>query len=183
MPYSIPWHVAFVIKGSDVPFCAGTLISDRHVLTAAHCTRFLVERGYEGEIIVGEHDIASSEDGTRHTYSHYTDHPSYNKNDFSYDFSILHLRTPVQIGSRANVACMPPAKFAGNYLAGKSLTVSGWGARSEGGRPPTTLHAVRVPGISNYQCRRSYRSITDAMICAGQTRGGVDSCQGDSGGK
>jgi len=77
---------------------------------------------------------------------------------------------------------MPPAKFAGNYLAGKSLTVSGWGARSEGGRPPTTLHAVRVPGISNYQCRRSYRSITDAMICAGETRGGVDSCQGDSGG-
>ena len=176
-PYSIPWQVALVRRGSKRPFCGGTLISNRHVLTAAHCTRGSMD------VIVGEHQITWSSDGTRHSVCRYSDHPRYNSRTTNNDFSILHLQKPVQIGSRANVACLPPTNFAGNYLAGKSLTVSGWGALSEGGGSPTTLHAVRVPGMSNYQCRRSYRSITDAMVCAGQARGGVDSCQGDSGGK
>ena len=134
------------------------------------------------DVIVGEHRTTSSADGTRHGVCRYADHPRYSSRTTNNDFSILHLRKPVQIGSRANPACMPPASFGGNYLVGKSLTVSGWGALNEGGGSPTTLHSVRVPGISNSQCRRSYRTITDAMLCAGQASGGVDSCQGDSGG-
>ena len=176
-PYSIPWQVALVRRGSTRPFCGGTLISDRHVLTAAHCTRGSMD------VIVGEHRLTSSTDGTRHSVCRYADHPRYSSRTTNNDFSVLHLRTPVKIGSRANAACLPQSSFAGNYLAGKSLKVSGWGALSEDGGSPSTLHAVNVPGISNSQCRRSYRKITDSMLCAGQARGGVDSCQGDSGGK
>ena len=36
-PHSIPWQVSLVETGRREPFCGGTLISDRHVLSAAHC--------------------------------------------------------------------------------------------------------------------------------------------------
>ena len=182
-PYSIPWQVAFVRRGSDSPSCGGTLITDRHVLTAAHCTRPL---GYEGEIIVGEHDITSSEDGTRHSYSRYVDHPLYESNTANYDFSIIYLDKPVQIGPRAVPACLPSTDFSGDYLNGKNLTVSGWGALSEGGLSPTVLHSVEVPGMTNAICNQPdfYNNrITDVMLCAGYAGGEIDSCKGDSGGR
>ena len=177
-PYSIPWQVALVRPGSSSPFCGGTLISNRHVLTAAHCTSGSSSRI---NVIVGEHRITSSADGTRHSLCRYVRHPSYGS--LNNDFSILHLRTPVQIGTRAAPACLPTQTFGGNFLSGKTLTVSGWGALSEGGGSPTVLHKVDVPGITNSQCSTKYTGITSSMVCAGRTSGGIDSCQGDSGGK
>ena len=177
-PYSLPWQVAFVSRGSNSPFCGGTLISDRHVLTAAHCT----SGGRQYDIIVGEHRITSSSDGTRHSVCRFVDHPNYS--NLNNDFSILHLNTPVQIGTRAAPACLPATSMGGDFLAGKTLTVSGWGALSEGGGSPSVLHSVDVPGMTNTQCNQDYPgSITSSMVCAGQANGGIDSCQGDSGGK
>ena len=64
------------------------------------------------------------------------------------------------------------------------MTVSGWGTLSSGGSQPTVLHSVDVPGITNAQCGQAYSGIRNAMLCAGDVaNGGIDSCQGDSGGK
>ena len=37
-PNEYPWQVALVKSGRHTPFCGGSIISDKHVLTAAHCT-------------------------------------------------------------------------------------------------------------------------------------------------
>ena len=153
-------------------------------MTAAHCTGV---NGGNWEIIVGEHSVTSSSDGTRHTKCRHVDNPQYNQpSSFSNDFSIVHLNTPVQIGTRAAPACLPNSNLGGNFLAGKILTASGWGTLSSGGSAPSVLHKVDVPGITNVVCQQKYgsSSITSSMLCAGNVvNGGIDSCQGDSGGR
>ena len=65
------------------------------------------------------------------------------------------------------------------------MTVSGWGATSSGGSQATVLQVLNVPAMTNEECRQTAygeSQITDAMLCAGKAEGGIDSCQGDSGG-
>ena len=154
------------------------MISERHVLTAAHCTSGTID------VIVGEHSITSSADGTRHTTCRYVDHPRYGSIFYDYDFAILHLSSPVSIGARAVPACLPPTTMDDSFLGGKTLTVSGWGALAEGAGSPTVLHSVDVPAMTNTQCNNDYPGqIRSSMLCAGKPSGGTDACQGDSGGK
>ena len=179
-PYSLPWQVALVSRGGNQPFCGGTLISPNHVLTAAHCTG-----SSNFDIIVGEHSISDTSDGTRHTICRVVPHPNYNSpSQLNNDFSIVHLTNPVTLGARAVPACLADSSLSGDELVGQLLTVSGWGTLSSGGGSPNVLHKVSVPAISNAQCSQAYNgAITEAMLCAGNTQnGGIDSCQGDSGG-
>ena len=136
-------------------------------------------------MVVGEHDTTNSSDGTVHKVSRVVEHPSYTRSPPTYDFAIATLRTPVSFSTFANAACLPTPSWGDDFLAGKTMRVSGWGATSQGGGTPTVLHSVEVPGVTNSQCNNLYDgSITNQMLCAGNVEsGGIDSCQGDSGGK
>ena len=177
-PFSLPWQVGLVDPGSDRTWCGGTLISSTHVLTAAHCM------GRDFEIIVGEHDVTSTSDGTRHTVCSTTSHPDYNSGTLNNDYAIVRLTTPVTLGPRAVPVCLPTSAFAGSFLDDKTMTVSGWGSTDYGEAQSDVLLKVDVPGMSNEVCGQKYAQygITDSMLCAGRDSGGIDSCQGDSGG-
>jgi len=171
-----PWQVALVSASGKHPFCGGTLISSRHVLTAAHCTAGSSANSIA--VLVGEHRIDDNS-FNRISLSAITDHPGYNGNTLDNDFSILTLSEAVAFNREVSPACLP--SDVSQDFAGQVATVSGWGTTSSGGNQPTVLNEVDVTVTSNADCNSAYGgSITSNMICAADS--GKDSCQGDSGG-
>lgn len=182
MPNEFPFITDMYRYGGH--YCGGALIAPQWVLTACHCSQ-----GAEDEYILtaGEHDEEVIE-GTeqRREVEAIFRHPKYNAGNYSHDFALMKLKTPVEIKDEVQLANLPPADFdpTANGAAANS-EVAGWGALTEGGSSPTTVYKVTVPLVPNDRCKELYEdgstySVDDSMICAGEA--GKDSCQGDSGG-
>jgi len=176
-----PWQVGLVGSGGSRPFCGGSVIGDRWVLTAAHCTG-----SSSIQVLLGEHDTSSSNDNVvRKNVVRVIDHPSYDRSTLDYDFSLLQLDSAIDFASNEHIrpVCLPSDDS--NTYAGQQATVTGWGTTSSGGSTSSTLREVVVQVLTNTECtNKGYTTsdITANMICAGVEAGGKDSCQGDSGG-
>jgi secreted trypsin-like serine protease len=109
-------------------------------------------------------------------------HPNYDTSTSDNDIALIQLSSSVDFTDYIKPVCL--ATDGSVFSAGTISWVTGWGAiRSGVALPsPQRLQEVDVPVVSNEQCKNSYSTLTDNMICAGLTQGGKDSCQGDSGG-
>lgn len=177
-----PWQVGLITTYSKDVLCGATLISDRYVLTAAHCTDGLTTSNFR--LLLGGHSTAST--GSSELIVQplsITDHPNYNDDTFNNDMSIIEI-APLDFDAldvAVRPACLPDS--AETY-DGVTATVTGWGTLKSDGSQPTILQEVDVPVVSTADCRKVYGTsgITNNMLCAGTATGGEDSCQGDSGG-
>ena len=181
-------------RNESSPWCGGTLISDSHVLTAAHCT---VDEAATGiSVLLGEHNIADDEFNSVDV-AEIINHPDYNNETVDYDFAILRLANPVNFTNEVRPACLPAVLNA--TYAGVTATVTGWGALRFEGPSPNVLQEVDVTVTTNAECSKAYANktedanntnntdnanntveITKNMLCAEGP--GKDACQGDSGG-
>merc|ERR1712198_135262 len=176
--HEYPWQVG-LSSGGNVPFCGGSLISNKHVLTAAHCT----QSSGDMYVLLGKHKTYQAQ-GLKVKVCNVRDHPDYDSSTTNYDYSVLTLCDEVKFNDEISPVCMPTTQGRGSQYENKDSIVSGWGTLTGGGSRHNQLMEVAVKTMSNAKCCGDYAyccsDITNNMICA--TNPGKDSCQGDSGG-
>ncbi|XP_047736429.1 trypsin [Hyalella azteca] len=176
----LPWIAAMFYKGKL--YCGAALVSNEHLVTAAHCINRVDKRHVE--IVFGSHNISDVVEAGRQTrrVGDWWAHPGFQRRSFNNDIGVIRLSEPLVLGTDVRPVCLPES--GGDYV-GQHAIVAGWGRVSEKGRNSEVLRKVRVPIMSNDECKtKKYRpsEITDNMVCAGYDQGKIDACQGDSGG-
>ncbi|XP_075630595.1 suppressor of tumorigenicity 14 protein isoform X3 [Balearica regulorum gibbericeps] len=181
-----PWQVSLHVN-SQGHVCGASLISDRWLVSAAHCFLRLQGVRYSDPSLwtayLGLTD-QSNRSGTNvqtRKIKRIISHPLFNDYTFDYDIAVMELQHPVTFSSVVKPICLPDSTH--NFPVGKDLWVTGWGATVEGGSGASILQKAEIRLINQTVCNQLLTDqVTEHMMCVGILTGGVDACQGDSGG-
>ncbi|XP_050544551.1 GATA zinc finger domain-containing protein 14-like isoform X2 [Daktulosphaira vitifoliae] len=157
-----PWIAALGYVSTNNPekipqwLCGGTLISDKYVVTAAHCTVGIGKRKISVARL-GDLDLNPDVNDRANPIDAPVDkvitHKKYNSQDYTNDIALIKLQRSISFNS---------------------------------GPSSTALLKAPVPIVDIDDCKRSYANkktvIDERTLCAGYKTGKIDACQGDSGG-
>ncbi|XP_024871500.1 uncharacterized protein LOC112454375 [Temnothorax curvispinosus] len=193
MPGQWPWLVAlFVVRRDHVFTCCGTILTNRHVITAAHCLKLSLSSNdtvHPNVLVValGRFRLRQwRELGTvNREVASFKIHPNYtHEATGDSDLAILTLRTPVEFSHFIKPICLWFGSTNLEDIVNKIGWVVGWGEDEEGRTYTELPRVAREPIVSQETCLRSHQTFyaltSVRTFCAG-LRDYSGPCNGDSG--
>ncbi|XP_069977040.1 chymotrypsin-like protease CTRL-1 [Penaeus vannamei] len=172
-----PWHVGLYRRYRFRPYCGGSIISSRWILTAAHCNVWLGDT-----VMVGAHDWCKGQPPPLlMRIQRIVVHRNYNRKTLENDIALLEVarNIPFQKDNSIAPVCLP--KMPINDCVQIEAIATGWGLRNIFDRQPCLLHAVQIKTLTLLDCITQWPGkIFGSMFCAGGVRQGT--CFRDSGG-
>jgi len=195
-PHRYPWQVWIIIDSEFGPSsCGGSIITEKFVMTAAHCLFNKNESRIDLEydrvyVTVGTHnkdtvikEFVNDNLDNIIEISDYKLYPGYNEaNDFNKisDVAILTLNQTLSFDERVQPICIDLSSIS-DY-SGETATIAGWGVNSDN-ITSKTLMAVDIQVMTNSDCKNDWRFIDDFHLCTHDAHHlGRSHCHGDSGG-
>lgn len=191
-----PWLVAIFrkdSKASNLVFqCTGTLISNRLVLTAAHCFKSDAKLDpISAKRIVlafGRHDIRdwTEKNMLISDVDEINLHPDYLSNKhstiFDADLAILVTKEHITFSTTIKPICLWPTSVDSTIsIIGTNGTLVGWGQPYEN-IEENVPRKLTLPVVRNQRCFPAEKPVNAKRVfCAGTERPGYSPCNGDSG--
>ncbi|XP_069328138.1 serine protease 44-like [Eulemur rufifrons] len=176
-----PWQVS--LQTNDKHICGGSLITNRWVMTAAHCIYGHLEYTVKmGDTNVKHHSTSAVavpvEDIVIHQY--------YSSLTLHNDIALALLAFPVNYSTHIQPVCLPEKTFM--VKTDTECWVTGWGKLNQK-EVPVELQEAELNIIRHENCSEILRAkkgsvgqlVKEGMVC-GYNAQGKDACQGDSGG-
>nr|QHB21583.1 venom S1 protease 6 [Platymeris rhadamanthus] len=179
--HEFPMIAGIVYKDTSILFCGSTIVTRKHIVTAAHCAIPFVDKPHQIGIHVGHHNFHKVKKQTKlKDVEKVITHEKFNPKVVKYDIATLVLKDPLPIDPKVGPACLPTSRLS---LVGKKVKVLGWGLTTHKGKPSEVLLKVDldIKPFEDCMFANLYMEIFDKHQFCSFTKN-KDSCTGDSGG-
>ncbi|XP_055601066.1 chymotrypsin-2-like [Uranotaenia lowii] len=169
-----PYQVSIQVESGH--WCGGAIVSEKWILTAAHCLEGLQPRDFR--ILAGTNDLES---GNKYSeVDFFTYHSRWNIPSHHNDIGLMRLKVPLNFTDR-----IQSIEYSEKYVPDNAtLVLTGWGRISNDGISPSKLQILNLTHVDYERCRELLHNnpaLDIGNLCT-FTKKGEGACSGDSGG-